>query len=244
MRRSCRSLDDWPIGCAAWSAGRVQVLRDRARRGRRARRARGRAHARVPRPPPALPGPRAADSARAPRDDARPRARRCSGRCSRDAQLLARAVEQGLGAEGSFVAVNNRVSQSVPHLHVHVVPRRRKDGLRGFFWPRTLPRRGARARSQARLRAAVAASGTAGPGAAAAKKGAYEHRTARRAMAVEQALQEFRETETGESFSLQNQQPAEGRAGRRDDPGQARLDGRLPGRGQVRARRHRRAGPR
>jgi histidine triad (HIT) family protein len=39
-------------------------------------------------------------------------------------------------AEGVFVAMNNRVSQSVPHLHVHVVPRRRKDGLRGFFWPR------------------------------------------------------------------------------------------------------------
>jgi histidine triad (HIT) family protein len=40
-------------------------------------------------------------------------------------------------AEGTFVAMNNRVSQSVPHLHVHVVPRRRKDGLKGFFWPRT-----------------------------------------------------------------------------------------------------------
>lgn len=51
-------------------------------------------------------------------------------------QLLARAVESALGAEGTFVAINNRVSQSVPHLHVHVVPRRRKDGLRGFFWPR------------------------------------------------------------------------------------------------------------
>ena len=50
--------------------------------------------------------------------------------------LLSRAVEPGLGADGSFVAVNNRVSQSVPHLHVHVVPRRRGDGLRGFFWPR------------------------------------------------------------------------------------------------------------
>ncbi len=50
---------------------------------------------------------------------------------------LADAVVQGLGADGSFVAVNNRVSQTVPHLHVHVVPRRRKDGLRGFFWPRT-----------------------------------------------------------------------------------------------------------
>ncbi|MCW4037108.1 MAG: HIT family protein [Candidatus Bathyarchaeota archaeon] len=51
-------------------------------------------------------------------------------------QLLAHAVEKGLMAEGSFVAINNRVSQSVPHLHIHVVPRRRKDGLRGLFWPR------------------------------------------------------------------------------------------------------------
>ncbi|MEW5899027.1 MAG: HIT family protein [Bacillota bacterium] len=51
-------------------------------------------------------------------------------------RLLARAVEEGLAAHGSFVAVNNRVSQSVPHLHIHVVPRRKKDGLRGFFWPR------------------------------------------------------------------------------------------------------------
>jgi histidine triad (HIT) family protein len=51
-------------------------------------------------------------------------------------RAIARAVEEGLGADGSFVAVNNRVSQSVPHLHVHVVPRRRGDGLRGFFWPR------------------------------------------------------------------------------------------------------------
>lgn len=53
------------------------------------------------------------------------------------ARTLARAVESGLEAHGTFVAINNRVSQSVPHLHVHVVPRRRKDGLRGFFWPRT-----------------------------------------------------------------------------------------------------------
>jgi histidine triad (HIT) family protein len=55
----------------------------------------------------------------------------------RDARRLARAMETGLGAAGSFVALNNRISQSVPHLHVHVVPRNRKDGLRGFFWPRT-----------------------------------------------------------------------------------------------------------
>src|SRR5438128_485803 len=52
------------------------------------------------------------------------------------AQRLTRAVESGMGADGSFVAMNNRVSQSVPHLHIHVVPRRRKDGLKGFFWPR------------------------------------------------------------------------------------------------------------
>ena len=51
-------------------------------------------------------------------------------------QLLARAVEHAMPAEGSFIAINNRVSQSVPHLHVHIVPRRKKDGLRGFFWPR------------------------------------------------------------------------------------------------------------
>src|SRR5690242_12889922 len=53
------------------------------------------------------------------------------------AQALARAVELAMKAEGTFVAMNNRVSQSVPHLHVHIVPRRRKDGLKGFFWPRT-----------------------------------------------------------------------------------------------------------
>ena len=51
-------------------------------------------------------------------------------------QALARAVPAALGAEGTFVAMNNVVSQSVPHLHVHVVPRTKGDGLRGFFWPR------------------------------------------------------------------------------------------------------------
>ncbi|MEW2383180.1 HIT family protein [Micromonospora sp. NPDC047707] len=50
---------------------------------------------------------------------------------------LAIAVEAGLGAGGTFVAMNNKVSQSVPHLHTHVVPRTKGDGLRGFFWPRT-----------------------------------------------------------------------------------------------------------
>jgi histidine triad (HIT) family protein len=53
-----------------------------------------------------------------------------------NARLLSRAVREAMGAQGAFVALNNVVSQSVPHLHVHIVPRNRKDGLRGFFWPR------------------------------------------------------------------------------------------------------------
>jgi histidine triad (HIT) family protein len=53
-----------------------------------------------------------------------------------NAQRLADAIERAMQAEGTFVAINNRVSQSVPHLHVHIVPRKKKDGLRGFFWPR------------------------------------------------------------------------------------------------------------
>lgn len=51
-------------------------------------------------------------------------------------RVITMAVEQAMSADGTFIAINNRVSQSIPHLHVHVVPRRRKDGLRGFFWPR------------------------------------------------------------------------------------------------------------
>ena len=58
------------------------------------------------------------------------------GKLFANARLLALAVEQGVGAQGAFVAVNNRVSQSVPHMHVHVVPRTKGDGLKGFFWPR------------------------------------------------------------------------------------------------------------
>jgi histidine triad (HIT) family protein len=54
-----------------------------------------------------------------------------------NARLLSRAVPEAMGKPGCFVGLNNVVSQSVPHLHVHVVPRRQKDGLRGFFWPRT-----------------------------------------------------------------------------------------------------------
>lgn len=53
------------------------------------------------------------------------------------ARRIAIGVEAAMDAAGTFVAMNNRVSQSVPHLHVHVVPRRPKDGLKGFFWPRT-----------------------------------------------------------------------------------------------------------
>ena len=73
-----------------------------------------------------------------------------------NAQLLARAAELALGAEGSFVAVNNRVSQSVPHFHIHVVPRRKKDGLKGFFWPRQKYKDEAAMREvQSALRAAI-----------------------------------------------------------------------------------------
>ena len=58
------------------------------------------------------------------------------GAVFRNVRLLSRAVTQGMEAEGTFVAINNRVSQSVPHFHVHIVPRRKRDGLKGFFWPR------------------------------------------------------------------------------------------------------------
>ncbi len=53
-----------------------------------------------------------------------------------NARMLSRKVQEAAKAEGSFVAINNVVSQSVPHLHVHIVPRKKSDGLRGFFWPR------------------------------------------------------------------------------------------------------------
>jgi histidine triad (HIT) family protein len=72
-------------------------------------------------------------------------------------QRLAVAVEAGMEADGTFVAMNNKISQSVPHLHAHVVPRRRKDGLRGFFWPRTKYGSEAEATAVAdRIRAALA----------------------------------------------------------------------------------------
>lgn len=71
------------------------------------------------------------------------------------AQRIATAVKDGLGAQGSFVAINNTVSQSVPHLHLHVVPRTKGDGLRGFFWPRTKYADGEAATYAERLRAAL-----------------------------------------------------------------------------------------
>jgi histidine triad (HIT) family protein len=75
-----------------------------------------------------------------------------------EVQRLAAAVTAAMGAQGSFVAMNNVVSQSVPHLHTHVVPRRRKDGLRGFFWPRTkYESEAAMANTAERIRLAVAA---------------------------------------------------------------------------------------
>lgn len=75
------------------------------------------------------------------------------------AQRLATAVVDGLGAQGSFVAMNNTVSQSVPHLHLHVVPRTKGDGLRGFFWPRQRYAEGERAAYAVRLREALSGAG-------------------------------------------------------------------------------------
>ncbi|MGH3457818.1 HIT family protein [Aeromicrobium sp.] len=72
------------------------------------------------------------------------------------AQRVATAMTAALSAQGTFVAMNNVVSQSVPHLHVHVVPRTKGDGLRGFFWPRTKYRDGEAAEYGARLRASLA----------------------------------------------------------------------------------------
>ena len=73
------------------------------------------------------------------------------------AQDLATAAKTALGAQGSFVAINNTVSQSVPHLHLHVVPRTKGDGLRGFFWPRTKYAGGEMDDYAARLREALEA---------------------------------------------------------------------------------------
>jgi histidine triad (HIT) family protein len=72
------------------------------------------------------------------------------------AQRLEIAVERAMEADGSFIAINNLVSQSVLHLHVHIVPRRKKDGLKGFFWPRVpYPDHAHRHEIAARIRAAI-----------------------------------------------------------------------------------------
>jgi histidine triad (HIT) family protein len=71
-------------------------------------------------------------------------------------QRISAAVPEALGSQGTFVAANNVVSQSVPHLHVHVVPRTKGDGLRGFFWPRTKYAPGEAASVADRLRRALA----------------------------------------------------------------------------------------
>ena len=76
-----------------------------------------------------------------------------------NARLLSRAIPEAMGKPGSFVALNNVVSQSVPHLHVHIVPRKPRDGLRGFFWPRTKYRGGEQmAAVAAQVRGAVSRS--------------------------------------------------------------------------------------
>jgi len=73
-----------------------------------------------------------------------------------NARTIASAVESALQADGAFVAINNKVSQSVPHVHIHVVPRRRKDGLRGFFWPRGKYENAEMERIRSLLREAIA----------------------------------------------------------------------------------------
>lgn len=81
------------------------------------------------------------------------------GLMMQEAQRVSGALVEVVGAEGTFVAINNRVSQSVPHLHLHVVPRRKGDGLRGFFWPRQKYSSDAeRAALAGRVRAAAAAA--------------------------------------------------------------------------------------
>jgi histidine triad (HIT) family protein len=76
-----------------------------------------------------------------------------------DAQRISAALERALSAQGTFVALNDRVSQSVPHVHLHVVPRKKGDGLRGFFWPRhKYASEDEAAATAASLRAALAAA--------------------------------------------------------------------------------------
>jgi histidine triad (HIT) family protein len=75
-----------------------------------------------------------------------------------NAKLLSSAIREAMGSQGAFVAINNIVSQSVPHLHVHLAPRNRKDGLRGFFWPRRKYGDGEAAEVAARIRETLAST--------------------------------------------------------------------------------------
>ncbi len=75
-----------------------------------------------------------------------------------NAKTLTVAVREAMGSKGAFVANNNIVSQSVPHFHIHVVPRNPKDGLRGFFWPRRNYREGEAESAAEAIRAAIASS--------------------------------------------------------------------------------------
>ena len=75
-----------------------------------------------------------------------------------NARLLSSAVRDAMEAQGTFVAMNNVVSQSVPHLHVHIAPRNRKDGLRGFFWPRRKYKEGEMKAAGKRIRAELESS--------------------------------------------------------------------------------------
>lgn len=77
----------------------------------------------------------------------------------RNARVLSAAVRDAMGAQGAFIALNNVVSQSVPHLHVHIVPRVKKDGLKGFFWPRRKYRADEAAEAARRIRAALPGAG-------------------------------------------------------------------------------------
>ncbi|WP_241680917.1 HIT family protein [Pseudactinotalea suaedae] len=74
-------------------------------------------------------------------------------------QLLSRVIPDALGSQGTWVSINNVVSQSVPHLHTHVVPRTKGDGLRGFFWPRTRYAEGEASATAERIRSTVERSG-------------------------------------------------------------------------------------
>ena len=74
----------------------------------------------------------------------------------KNARMLSSAVREAMEAQGAFVAMNNVVSQSVPHLHVHIAPRNRKDGLRGFFWPRRKYKEGEMAAAGESIRATLA----------------------------------------------------------------------------------------